>query len=145
MDLTTIVRRVNRLLAGETLIYSELEEYLDATIDEVNRELNAAYPVFSDFTAENYPDSYPDYSFFPEQYVRTVVIPGAATKFYIQDTEGMMAAPVFMQTYENNLFYMHRDFSERLPEEWQAPDPQGFLSGTDDEQRGMWITNGFLD
>jgi hypothetical protein len=116
MDINTIVKRVNKLLAGEQLVYFRLEEFLDSVIDDINSKLNSKFPAFS----EVYEPLNFDYNYFPEQYIRSVVIPGAAYKFYIMDEEGMATAEQFGYDYEKALFMMMRDYLDDVPEEYQA-------------------------
>lgn len=140
MEITKIVQSVNRKLAGEILIYSEMEVYLDAVIDEINAKLYSCFPVFSEFNNTDYTAEYPDYSFFPDKYIRTVVIPGTAAKFYIQDAEGMATAPQFDVEYLQGLFLMERDYLSQVPEEFQELTDQGILGLTDlDQDRGIEV------
>ena len=139
MELTKIVQTVNRLLAGEQLMYSELEVYLDQVIDDINAKLDSAFPAFSEFNSTDYPD-YPNYNLFPEKYLRTVVCVGAADKFYTQDSEGMLTSPTFHEGYLSSLFYMERDFISQVPDEYQGAAYQGVLGlGELDQDRGLEI------
>lgn len=119
MNINKIVRFVNDKLAGETLMYDQLLVFLDATIDDINASLNSNYPVFSDLEGT-------EYNYFPDRYIRTVVIPGVAAKFYAVDEEGAQVAPMFDMEYRQNLFFMVRDFSHLVPEEYRC-DEQGYL------------------
>lgn len=119
MKTDVIVKRVNMLLAGEQLVYSRLEEFFDSVIDDINEKLNSIFPAFSELSAAN--EGLPfDYNYFPEKYIRSVVIPGAAYKFYIMDEEGMVTAEQFGYDYEKNLFMMMRDYMDDVPEEFQS-------------------------
>lgn len=120
MKLSTIVKRVNMLLAGEQLVYSRIEEFLDSVIDDINEKLNSTFPAFSDLQTGGVVDLNVDYNYFPEKYIRSVVIPGAAYKFYIMDEEGMATAEQFGYNYEKSLFMMMRDYMEGVPEEFQS-------------------------
>ena len=119
MTISKIVKRINEELAGELLTYGELETFLDQVIDDINHQLDSKFPAFSDFSAETYPDRYPDYNFFPEEYIRNVVIKGAAYKFYVMDEEGIPTAQMFQYNYQDQLFYMLRDYLEYVPEEFK--------------------------
>lgn len=120
MKINTIVKRVNMLLAGEQLVYSRIEEFLDSVVDDINTKLNSTFPAFSDLRLESSFDADLDYNYIPEKYIRSVVIPGAAYKFYIMDEEGMATAEQFGYDYEKNLFMMMRDYMDQVPEEYQA-------------------------
>lgn len=131
MTIETIVKRVNDALAGELLTYNELKPFLDSVIDDINAMLDTTYPSFSEFTYENYPNNYPDYNFFPEKYIRSVVIIGAAYKFYVMDEEGIPTAQQYSYNYQDNSFCMLRDFVDRVPEEFKA-DHTGSVFGLSD-------------
>lgn len=144
MEITNIVKFINKKLAGEILIYSELEVYLDSVIDDINAKLNSTFPVFSEFNNTDHIAVYPNYNFFPEKYIRTVVIPGAAAKFYIQDAEGMATAPQFDMEYFTGLFMMERDYLSQVPVLYQSTAEQGILGLTDlDQDRGLEIYGEF--
>lgn len=119
MTISKIVKRINEELAGELLTYGELETFLDQVIDDINHQLDSKFPAFSDFSAETYPDRYPNYNFFPEEYIRNVVIKGAAYKFYVMDEEGIPTAQMFQYNYQDQLFLMLRDYLEYVPEEFK--------------------------
>lgn len=114
MDINTIVDRVNKKLAGELLLYSELEPFLDEVIDEINAKLNTCYPAFSEF--DNTYSNYPNFDFFPEQYIRSVVVLGTAYKFYLMDEEGNPAAQQYGYNYKDALFIMERDYINLIPD-----------------------------
>lgn len=120
MDINKIVGFVNDKLAGETLMYGQLLVFLDSTIDDINASLNSNYPAFSELSGIT------EYSYFPDKYIRTVVIPGAASKFYTTDEEGAQVATMYDIEYKNNLFHMVRDFSHLVPEEYRC-DEQGYM------------------
>ncbi len=120
MVLTQIVKTVNARLAGELLTFSAMVSLLDEVIDDINEKLNSTYPTFTDFTQAAYPDKYPNYDFFPDRYIRKVVIYGTAFKFYINDEEGITTAQQYGYDYNDALFMMQRDFLEQVPEEFQA-------------------------
>lgn len=136
MTLTKIVAAVNARLAGEQFTYTELEAHLDAALDQINTRLDATFPVFSEFNSTDHA-SYPDYNFFPDKYIRMVVVPLAAAKFYSVDEEGAGGAADYRLEAEQNLFFMERDYSASIPEEYQATG-QGHLPLTDlHEDRGI--------
>lgn len=120
MVLTQIVKTVNQRLAGELLTFSAMVSFLDEVIDDINEKLNSTYPTFSEFTQEAYPDKYPNYDFFPDNYIRKVVIYGTAFKFYINDEEGITTAQQYGYDYNDALFMMQRDYLEKVPEEFQS-------------------------
>lgn len=120
MTIEKIVQGINTELAGELLTYAELQPFLDQVIDDVNAQLDTKFPAFTDFTYDNYPDNYPNYNFFPEQYMRNVVVKGAAYKYYVMDEEGIPTAQQYGYNYQDNLFYMLRDYLEDVPDEFKA-------------------------
>lgn len=126
MLLTQVQRLFNEALAGETLSYKEMLPHLDAAIDGINSKLNSKYPVFSEV---EYDTAESAYDFFPDRYIRTVVIPGAAWHFYVMDEEGLQTAPQYQQDFEQGKFLMQRDMLYKIPEEYQDDDNAGFIVG----------------
>ena len=132
----------NEKLAGEQFRYSEIVSFLDLVIDEINASLSTRFPAFSTFEPNMYPgykaelyttkgDSgeiminesklkavYENYDFFPDNYIRSVVIPGAAYKWYSVDEEGASTAPLYQVEYEKAKFEMVRDYIDQVPYEY---------------------------
>lgn len=132
MKVTEIVKLVNHSLAGERLAYGELIPCLNNVIDEINTMLNAVYPVFTtDMTTA-------DYDYFPDRFIRSVVVPGAVFYFYTIDEEGAQTAPMFQFTYKQNLFYMLRDLSAYIPEIYQGTNT-GSIQSDFEEDRGLIV------
>lgn len=125
LTINDILNNVNTRLAGEMLSYDELKVHLDAVIDDINAKLSSKFPAFSEFSAAKYPQ-YPNYDFFPNKFIRSVVCVGAAYKFYLTDEEGSTTAVEYGKEYAMNLFIMQRDYSNLVPEEYQDYE-QGFL------------------
>lgn len=126
MQITQIVRMINDKLAGENLSYDALKTHMDAVIDDINAKLNSSFPAFSEFTMVAYPKAYPDYNFFPDKYIRTVVGFGTAYKFFTVDEEGADFAKEFKQEYLKALFYMERDYINQVNELYQEVE-QGYI------------------
>ena len=122
MLISNIVNGVNTKLAGETMTFNQLKLFLSETIDDINRELCASYPSFDDLTESD------NYNYFPDKYIRAVVITGAAYKFYETDEEGIVTATQYHYDYMDNLFYMKRDYSCSVPEQYQDRD-RGYVLG----------------
>ncbi len=101
ININTIVNYINERLAGEQLLYSQLLVFLDGTIDDINQALNSNFPAFSEFSEKD--ENYPDYNFFPDRYIRTVVVTGACAKFYICDEEGAAVAEQYQYEYKDYL------------------------------------------
>lgn len=140
MEIAKICKLVNQSLAGEMLRQDELMLYMDKVIDDINSQLNSNYPTFSEYTSEFFPD-YPNYNVFPEKYIRSVVVPGAAYNFYKVDEEGNNTAPLFRQEYQTNLFYMVRDMMESVPPRFQGR-CQGYVESDSEtlnfEMKTLW-------
>lgn len=138
MQLKDITLYINKCLAGEMLTYGELKFYLDKTIDDINGQLNSKYPAFSDSSITS------EYTAFPDQWIRSVVIPGAAWYYYVSDEEGSPAAIQYQNDYQRGLFYMLRDMIYNVPVEYQADSVQGSASTTfgsdmlEYDSRGVW-------
>lgn len=120
MLLQDIVKGVNEKLAGEQLPYSKQERFLDEVIDDINAVLNSKFPVFSEVINYYGHKGTEEYSYFPDQYIRNVVIKGAAYKYFIADEEGMSTAEMYGYDYDDALFKMQRDYLEQVPEEYQS-------------------------
>lgn len=123
MLISSIISAINTRLAGETLSLPELITYLDTSIDNINTELDSCFPVFSEL-----PTGTTEYTAIPDKYIRTVVVPGVAAKYYATDEEGILSAPEYKEEFQAGLYYMKRDFSSLIPEEYRAPDGQGYVS-----------------
>lgn len=140
---STITDLFNEKLAGELFKYDEIVSFLDLVIDEINADLCTVYPAFSEFTSARYPgykkelyttkdangkevidvqkqkEVYNNYDLFPDKYIRSVVIPGAAYKWFSVDEEGASTAPLFQAEYEKARFEMVRDYMDLVPYEYQ--------------------------
>ena len=124
MLITDIQKLFNSALAGDTLSIRDMLPHLDAAIDDINDTLNTTYPVFSDLEIGK-PGMV--YDFFPDKYIRSVVIPGAAWHYYVMDEEGLQTAPQYQVNFEKGKFVMLRDMLYNIPEEYQAPAEQGSI------------------
>lgn len=122
MKIVTIVKNINLHLAGEMLRYHELEPFLDRTIDDLNSELSSCYPSFSDFVVDEAVKADGNYNFFPDHFIRSVVIVGAAYYYYISDEEGEAAANTFGGMYREGLYKMLRDHLVNVPDEFISND-----------------------
>ncbi len=135
MKYNTIIDLVSKHLADEIVSESEMLSYLDRVIDDINARLNTVFPTFTEFKErqfdyESKEDSTLidlDYTAIPDKYIRTVIIPGAAFKYYTTDEEGGYSSPKYEEDYKNGLFYMERDYSFSIPQEYRA-DEQGYVS-----------------
>lgn len=130
MRISEIVNRINEKLAGETLLYSQLEVFLDEVVDDINAKLNSKFPAFSTVYTTDALKNDVGYDYFPEKYIRTVVVIGAAYKYFCTDEEGLPTAQQYAFDYNTNLFVMERDYSALVPEEYRESG-QGYLNGPD--------------
>lgn len=138
MQISQIVSLVNKRLAGELLSLSDIINYLDDVIDIINTRLNANFPTFSEL-----PDGTAEYTAFPDKYIRTVVVPGAAYKYFVMDEEGIATAPKYEEEFLTNLFYMERDYMMQVPEEYAASEEQGVCHF--DEEHPLYDGGLYLD
>jgi hypothetical protein len=130
MLISKLIQNINNQLEGELLTIHELCNVIDKAIDDINTRLNTCFPVLSDVLVITDPDTgnqFPatEYNAIPDNYIRTVVIPGAVFKFYINDEEGAAVAPKHEEEFLKGLFYMERDYISQVPEKYQASDKQG--------------------
>jgi hypothetical protein len=128
MLITDVQKLFNNALAGETLTLNEMIPHLDFAIDGINDKLNTVYPVFSELDLSAYGAAY---DHFPDRYIRTVVIPGAAWHYYVTDEEGLQTSPQYQLDYENGKFTMLRDMLYNIPEEYQAEVDNGSVVAPD--------------
>ena len=131
MKLDEIVQLTNIKLADELCSYIELKPYFDMVVDEINATMNTVFPVFPTL-----PLTTDEYTAFPDQYVRSVVVPGAAHKYYVADEEGSATATQYATDYQSGMFYMLRDYSHCVPEEYMADRQQGSVRAQWDEDYG---------
>ena len=134
MTIQNIVAGVNAKLAGETLTYTQLRIFLDEVIDDINAALASNFPTFEDIASNG------EYTAFPDRYIRSVIITGAAFKFYVTDEEGNQTAPQYQWDYQDRLFLMKRDYAGQVPTECQMPD-QGYITYPQDspgDTRPLW-------
>lgn len=127
-----IINLISKHLADELVGESEMLSYMDRVIDDINTQMNTVFPTFTEFKElnGNIDATMLDYNVIPDKYIRSVVVPGAAYKYYTTDEEGSYAAPKYEEDYKQGLFYMIRDFSFSVPAEYQA-DSQGFVDMCD--------------
>lgn len=135
MKIQDIVAGVNAKLAGETLTYTQMRILLDEVVDDINTELAAKYPSFDEIPSNGVYDA------FPDKYIRSVIIVGAAFKFYVTDEEGISTATQYSYDYKDRLFYMKRDYTGQVPELYQDRD-QGYVTGTQLEIDNLGYTFG---
>lgn len=142
MFIEDLVRNINHKLADEMLSQTSLLMFMDSVVDDINARLNSTFPTFSEVIKANDGISNPDYQAFPDKYQRSVVIVGTASKYYETDEEGNQSAQSFAQDYQQQLFYMLRDYSFNVPPEYRAKD-QGFIALSDEEMKapGLKVTN----
>lgn len=115
MKLSIITSRLNQLLADEHHSFSELLIHLDGAIDAINSRLSSTFPAFSEI-----PEGMDEYSYFPDRYIRSVVLPGAAWRYFTTDEEGISTAPQYQMEFEQGLFIMLRDYFNDVPEEYRV-------------------------
>lgn len=129
MKYNIIIDLISKHLADELVSETEMLSYMDRVIDDINATLNSKFPTFTEFKEANddVANTLLDYTAIPDKYIRTVVIPGTAFKYYTTDEEGMYAAPKYEEDYKQGLYYMLRDFSFKIPEEYQE-DNQGYVN-----------------
>jgi len=127
MKYNTLVGLISKHLADEIVSESEMLSYMDRVIDDINTRLNSTFPTFTEYKECNQDGIEDlDYTPIPDKYLRSVVVPGAAYKYYTTDEEGSYAAPKYEEEYRTALFYMERDFSFSIPQCYRA-DEQGYV------------------
>lgn len=129
MTVNEIKKTINQYLSGEMLTYKQLIAHLNWAVDDMNTQLNADFPIFTEDMTE--------YTAIPDRYIRTVLVAGAVWHFYIVDEEGMSQAVQFQSAYADGMFYMLRDYAWQIPEEYQADSNNGsVVADTEDRTFG---------
>ena len=137
MLVSQIVSLINKRLADELCTPTELMMHMDAVVDDINIKLNSKFPTVSEVIADSGGIDDPDYNVFPDKYIRTVLVTGAAYKYYVTDEEGNATAQQYGTDYVQNLFYMERDYSFSIPEIYRE-DNQGYVDNPDNDV-GLWF------
>lgn len=141
MHIANLVKLINHKLADELLSQTQLLMHMDSVIDDINAKLNTIFPTFSEVIAKE-GVSNPDYQAIPDKYLRSVVVVGAAHKHYEVDEEGNASAQMFAQDYQQQLFYMLRDYSLSIPTEYRAEVVQGAIELNDEKLGTPGLTLG---
>lgn len=140
MKIADLVNRVNVKLAGDTLLIQNLRIHFDDVIDDINEALHAKFPTISEL-----PAGATEYTAFPDQYQRTVLVYGAVVKYYAIDDEGYQNInDAFLQLYNKHLFTMVRDYLEAVPIAYRAPETEGYITGDPFKDEGIWLVGGEL-
>ena len=142
MRYNKIIDLVSKHLGDDLVTTAELMSFIDRTIDDINTQLDANFPTFTE-SEEGVPNDVRDYTAIPDKYIRTVIVPGAAFKYYVTDEEGNQAATKYEEDYRQGLFYMLRDYSSQIPAEYRGEDGGGVSISTDHTldvpyRGGMW-------
>lgn len=135
MKIANITSKINELLAGEMLSQTDLLPFMDEVIDEINETLDSTFPVMSEVIESGKTD----YDFFPDRYVRTVLIKGTAYKFYLMDEEGIQTAQQYGYNYIDAMFTMQRDYLEDVPEEYKAVHQSSVVGLSDVAYIDPWV------
>ena len=139
MRVGQIVNLINKHLADEFCSPAELMNYMDRVIDDINTRLNSKFPTVSEVMEAAGSTTDPDYNMFPDKYIRSVLVVGSAYKYYVTDEEGNVTAQQYGAEYNQNLFYMERDYSFSIPEIYRESE-QGFVNNPDSDA-GVWFPN----
>lgn len=150
MEIKKLIDYVNRtFIASDYLREPDIYYFMDLVIDDINERLQAKYPNFTGWIkfVQDWNSHVTDprmlkdntkYDVIPDEYLRTVVALGTATKFYTRDEEGEQIALDYQNRYERALFNMVRDYHIRV-EPWFQDNSGGFIDFTaNDEFKGPW-------
>ena len=129
MQIKKLVDTINRTyVPSEYLRQPDVYYFMDRVIDDINEQLQACYPTFSEWESfvnvwnENFPEEPKDrtvYDVIPDKYLRSVVALGTALYYYEADEEGEQIAIDYQRRYEQQLFYMVRDYQMLVPPMYQ--------------------------
>lgn len=145
MLLTKLIDTVNRTyITSDYLRAPDIYYYMDRVIDDINTNLQARYPVISEWDefVEKWNEKFPDhpkdrtnYDAIPDRYLRSVVALGTALYYYNSDEEGEQIAVDYLQRYNQNMFFMVRDFHNQVPWFYQN-DEGGYIDFSYNRERG---------
>ena len=129
MYIPDIVKLINKKIPSEQLTLERVCVFMDEVIDDINAQLSANFPTFTEYM--NVRGSML-YTCIPDRYLRTVVVTGAAAKWYTADEEGIETATTYVRDYNNVLFLMLRDLSYEFLtsptyKDYQAPVSAGAI------------------
>lgn len=123
-----VIKIQDNYIKSEHLHAEEMIGFMDSVIDDINDDLQAIYPIFSEYSswATAYNDVHAgeegfvpldptNYTLFPDRYLRTVVAPGTAVKFYTNDEEGDQTSAKFFSDYMLAKIIMQRDYMDLVP------------------------------
>ena len=133
MQIAQLVKIINDHLAGELLTITDIRSSIDYIIDDINVTMNTKFPVLSEL-----PEGTAEYTAIPDRYLRSVVAIGAAWRYFVIDEEGAQTSMQYQVDYETNRFYMLRDYSSKVPEEYIDDSIGGVQGNRDNRAVGEW-------
>ncbi len=119
-----LVAKINEQLWEGLYLYVDMEEEFDEAIDEINVELSANYPTFSEIMTED-DSTYSrvvdevDTEYIPEKYIKNFIVPFVIAAIFRREAEfgnEYYTAKEKADKWINNMF---RDFYTLVPEEFQ--------------------------
>ena len=128
---------INKKLAGDWVPEDQMLPFMDEVIDDINARLNSFFPLFSEVLSDP-ENTTQEYTSFPDKYQRTVVVYGAASKWFTMDEEGIATAPTYSQDYTKYMFLMERDYIDHVPDEFRS-DPTGYYENKPHLERGVFV------
>jgi hypothetical protein len=122
-------KQLNTMLNGELVPWKKLIQHINYAIDEINTAMNTLFPIVDPESSAMDMDT--DYTAIPDKYIRTAVLPGAVHHYYMVDDEGTTPEIDFARQFEAGKFFMLRDYSCAVPDEYKVQDyPDGSFAGS---------------
>lgn len=110
-----IVKRINEKMFEGLYSYEDMKYELDDAIILINNTMHSKFPFMSEFF-EATPEG--NYDFFPEEYIRSVVIEYVVSALYRREGEFSNEFNTAVGAYNRGLEVMFRDHYHRVPEEY---------------------------
>ena len=133
-------KQLNTMLNGELIPWKRLIQHINYAIDEINTVMNTEFPVVDyDSTAA---DMSTEYTAIPDKYIRSAVLPGAVHHYFMVDDEGTSPEIDFARQFEAGKFFMLRDYSASVPNEYKVQDNEdgsfaGSVESTYEDSHGL--------
>lgn len=127
MQIYKIVEHVNRQMDDEMYVWFDIEYIAQKVLDEINDRLSSNFPEIEGFGE----DEGADYNFFPNRWIRGVLIPGIIYELLVVQDEFENLSFQRLREKQEGLEKMFRDYT--VPEEYQLDGDIGVMFVENDD------------